>query len=376
MKGKHYQLVHAFVRLKWKSTELPSPTVEKKSTISASILNASVHKPTQPNSDQSNEKQLRPAKAPGRYSPAVVALASEHNIDLSRVEGTGMANRITRKDVQAFIASSVNGATSMPIEQASTFISTPPRIDGAASDVKPAMVSATGDIEIPVTPVRRTIAKNMLRSTLEVPHAWMMVEVDVTDLVNYRNSIKEDFKRREGYNLTYFAFFVKAVAQALKEYPMMNSMWAEDKIIQKKDINLSIAVATDDALFVPVIKHVDEKSIKGVAKEIFELSQFARTGKLKQEHMQGGTFTVNNTGSFGSIQSMGIINYPQAAILQVENIVKRPVVVQRDFIAPRHIVNLCLSLDHRVLDGLICGKFLNRVKEILENVNKQTTTVY
>src|SRR5690606_16831200 len=128
--------------------------------------------------------------------------------------------------------------------------------------------------------------------------------------------------------LTYFPFFVKAVAQALKEFPQLNSMWAGEKIIQKKDINLSIAVADEDALYTPVLKHADEKTIKGIAREISELTQKVRTGKLSPDDLQGGTFTVNNTGSFGSVQSMGVINYPQAAILQVESIVKRPVVME------------------------------------------------
>jgi len=240
----------------------------------------------------------------------------------------------------------------------------------------PTQPMQAGDIEIPVTKVRRAIANNMVRSVHEVPHAWMMMEVDVTDLVAYRDSIKTEFKQKEGFNITYFAFFVKAVAQALKEFPMMNSMWAEDKIIQKHDINISIAVATDDALFVPVIKHADEKSIKGIAREIHELAGKVRAGKLSMDDIKGGTFTVNNTGAFGSVQSMGIINYPQAAILQVESIVKKPVILPGGMFAARDIVNLCLSLDHRVLDGLVCGKFLNRVKEILENTNKSSTSVY
>ncbi|MED4980387.1 dihydrolipoamide acetyltransferase family protein, partial [Geobacillus stearothermophilus] len=247
-----------------------------------------------------------------------------------------------------------------------------------AAPIKPAapnVEAGAGDIEIPVTPVRKAIAANMLRSKHEAPHAWTMVEVDVTDLVAYRDAIKDEFKRREGFNLTYFAFFVKAVTQALKEFPQLNSTWAGDKIIQRKDINISIAVATDDALFVPVIKHADEKTIKGIAREIAELAAKTRAGKLRPEDMQGGTFTVNNTGAFGSVQSMGIINYPQAAILQVETIVKRPV-VKNGMIAIRDMVNLCLSLDHRVLDGLICGRFLARVKAILENMNKDNTPIY
>ena len=152
-------------------------------------------------------------------------------------------------------------------------------------------------------------------------------------------------------------------------------MWAKDKIIQKKEINLSIAVATEDALFVPVIKNADEKTIKRIAREIYELAQKTRAGKLKQEELQGGTFTVNNTGAFGSIQSMGIINYPQAGILQIESIVKRPVIID-DMFASRSMVNLCLSLDHRVLDGLIGGRFLARVKEIIEGISKENTSIY
>ncbi len=235
---------------------------------------------------------------------------------------------------------------------------------------------AEGDIEIPVTAVRKAIASNMLRSMQEIPHAWTMVEVDVTNMVEYRNSEKDVFRQKEGFNLTYFAFFIKAIAQGLKEYPQLNSMWAGNKIIQKRDINISIAVATETALFVPVIKHADEKSIKGIAREISEYANKARAGKLTLEDMEGGTFTVNNTGTFGSVQSKGIINYPQAAILQVESIIKRPAVVNNNMIAIRDMVNLCLSLDHRVLDGLICGQFLSRVKEILENTSKENTSIY
>ncbi|MCZ0754697.1 dihydrolipoamide acetyltransferase family protein [Anoxybacillus sp. J5B_2022] len=320
----------------------------------------------------------------GRYSPAVLRLAQEHNIDLTQVQGTGVGGRITRKDLLKLIESgNIPTADQTPAAQSAQAQSAAAPVPKAEAPVQaapkqqaiPNVPVQAGDIEIPVTPVRKAIATNMLRSKHEAPHAWTMVEVDVTNLVAYRDSIKDEFKKREGFNLTYFAFFVKAVAQALKEFPQINSMWAGDKIVQKKDINISIAVATDDALFVPVIKHADEKSIKGIAREIAELAAKVRAGKLRPEDMQGGTFTVNNTGSFGSVQSMGIINYPQAAILQVESIVKRPV-VKDGMIAIRDMVNLCLSLDHRVLDGLICGRFLARVKEILENVSKDNTPIY
>ncbi|WP_404452954.1 2-oxo acid dehydrogenase subunit E2 [Virgibacillus necropolis] len=309
-----------------------------------------------------------------RYSPAVLRMAQDNDIDLAQVSGTGKGGRITRKDIEKIIDSGempkASEATSDSKQQTNQSEPAPSKAPST-----PAPTSQAGDIEIPVTGVRKAIAQNMVRSTTEIPHAWMTVEVDVTDLVTYRNKVKGEFKQKEGFGLTFFAFFVKAVAQALKEYPQLNSMWAGDKIIQKKDIHLSIAVAKDQELFVPVIKHADEKSIKGIAKDISDLASKARSGKLTSADMQGGTFTVNNTGSFGSIHSMGVINHPQAAILQVESIVKRPMIVN-DMFAARDMVNLSLSLDHRILDGLVCGNFLARVKEILENMNKDTTNVY
>ncbi|MEI4771369.1 dihydrolipoamide acetyltransferase family protein [Psychrobacillus sp. FJAT-51614] len=313
--------------------------------------------------------------AKARYSPAVLKLSQEHGIDLSLVNGTGNEGRITRKDLLKIIESGEIPAAAPKTTEEEQVHATQQTTSAPKS--APANIPvAVGDIEIPVTGVRKAIAANMLRSKHEAPHAWTMIEVDVTNLVNYRDSIKNEFKQKEGFNVTYFAFFVKAVAQALKEFPMMNSMWAGDKIVQKKDINISIAVATEDALFVPVIKYADEKTIKGIAREVNDLAAKVRSGKLKSDEMQGGTFTVNNTGSFGSVQSMGIINYPQAAILQVESIVKRPVIMDGGMIAARDMVNLCLSLDHRVLDGLVCGRFLARVKEILENISKENTSVY
>lgn len=306
-----------------------------------------------------------------RFSPAVMTMAQEHDIDLTQVEGSGKGGRITRKDIEKIIES---GEIPKPTE------SKPARAQEQLSSSGHSQVSqnvetAEGDVEIPVTGVRKAIAQNMVKSTTEIPHAWMMVEVDVTNLVELRNSLKNQFKEKEGYNLTYFAFFVKAVAQALKEYPQLNSTWAGDKIIQRKAINLNIAVAKDDELFVPVIKNADEKSIKGIARDINDLANKARQGKLTSKDMEGGTFTVNNTGSFGSVQSMGVINHPQAAILQVESIVKKPV-FQDGMFGPRDMVNLCISLDHRVLDGLVVGNFLARLKEILEKMTKEHTSVY
>lgn len=359
-------------------------TIETEGGVSEEIVEVKEAAPEEPTAETVKPAEVEKHTAPverekgakARYSPAVLKISQEHGIDLSLVAGTGNEGRITRKDLLKIVESGEIPVAKVEQEA----VSTPsPAAPSPTPTPKPAPANvpvAVGDIEIPVTGVRKAIAANMLRSKHEAPHAWTMIEVDVTSMVQYRDSIKNEFKQKEGFNVTYFAFFVKAVSQALKEFPMMNSMWAGDKIVQKKDINISIAVATEDALYVPVIKNADEKTIKGIGREVNELAAKVRSGKLKSDEMQGGTFTVNNTGSFGSIQSMGIINFPQAAILQVESIVKRPVIMDGGMIAARDMVNLCLSLDHRVLDGLVAGRFLARVKEILENITKENTSVY
>ncbi|EAE1298765.1 2-oxo acid dehydrogenase subunit E2 [Listeria monocytogenes] len=317
-----------------------------------------------PEKQETKQVKLADAPASGRFSPAVLRIAGENNIDLSTVEGTGKGGRITRKDLLQVIE---NG----PVATKAEVQSVPQEKTATPAPVR----SAAGDREIPINGVRKAIAKHMSVSKQEIPHAWMMVEVDATGLVRYRNAVKDSFKKEEGYSLTYFAFFIKAVAQALKEFPQLNSTWAGDKIIEHANINISIAIAAGDLLYVPVIKNADEKSIKGIAREISELAGKARNGKLSQADMEGGTFTVNSTGSFGSVQSMGIINHPQAAILQVESIVKRPVIID-DMIAVRDMVNLCLSIDHRILDGLLAGKFLQAIKANVEKISKENTALY
>lgn len=315
----------------------------------------------------SNKPQEGPMNN-GQYSPVVFKLASENNIDLNKVKGTGNLGRVTKKDILNAIENGV------PSEDTSSKQVDAPAQEVAENTVQPETPSLPGD-SIPVNGVRRAIANKMLQSVHEIPHAWMMVEVDATDLVKTRQHHKSSFKQNEGYNLTFFAFFVKAVAEGLKKYPMLNSTWAGDEIKIHKDINISIAVASEDKLYVPVIKNADDKSIKGIAREINDLATRGRKHKLTSQDMQGGTFTVNNTGSFGSVSSMGIINHPQAAILQVESIVKRPVVVN-DMIGIRDMVNLSLSIDHRILDGLMAGEFLKFVKERLQSMTIENTSIY
>lgn len=330
-----------------------------------------------------------------RYSPAVQTLAAQHGINLQNVPGTGLGGRITRKDVLAYIdgggTASSSGSPTLQQTQYSSQQSAPSPVSFEQARVVEEPVRHSGlhltesprnlkiEVEagdrseqfIDVTPIRNTIATRMRQSVSEIPHGWMMIEVDVTNLVQLRNKLKHDFMKKEGVNLTYLAFLMKAVVGAIKDYPIMNSVWAVDKIIVKRDINISLAVGTEDSVLTPVIKKADQKNIAGLAREIEDLASKVRAGKLKLDDMQGGTFTVNNTGSFGSILTQPIINYPQAAILTFESIVKRPVVIN-DMIAVRSMANMCLSLDHRILDGVICGRFMQRVKDNMESYNMET----
>jgi 2-oxoisovalerate dehydrogenase E2 component (dihydrolipoyl transacylase) len=302
-----------------------------------------------------------------RHSPAVRSLADEHNIDLKNVKGSGLGGRITRKDVLRYIDG--DESARMPVRTTGLHLTQEPKVPKMVPEE--VEVTGRGETLIDVTPIRNTIASRMRQSVSEIPHAWMMIEVDVTNLVYLRNKLKDEFQKREGINLTYLAFVLKAVVNAIKDYPIMNSVWAVDKIIVKRDINISLAVGTEDSVLTPVIHKADHMNIPGLAKAIDELARRTRAGKLRPEDMQGGTFTVNNTGSFGSVLSYPIINYPQAAILTFESIVKKPVVID-DMIAVRSMANMCLSLDHRILDGVICGRFLQRVKENIEGYSKDT----
>jgi 2-oxoisovalerate dehydrogenase E2 component (dihydrolipoyl transacylase) len=288
----------------------------------------------------------------GRYSPAVLSLAREHGVDLSQVKGTGIDGRVTRKDVLAFVTAgaAAPGAPTAP-----------------AGAPRPA---APGEV-LRLTPTRRTIAERMSRSAQTVPHVWMAVEADVTPLARWRQQIKADFRQHEGADLTFLAFTVNAVVGALKEHPILNSSWSDEGIVLKREINMGVAVAADEGLIVPVIHGADGLSIAALAKKLSDLAERARARKLTIQDVQGGTFTIDNTGAFGSVMSVPIINFPQAAIMTLEAVVARPVVVD-DAIAIRHMVNLCLSFDHRILDGAQAGAFMASVKARMEAFGPDT----
>ena len=304
-----------------------------------------------------------------RYSPAVTRLAEQHGVDLAQVSGSGINGRITRKDVLAFIetaaqaqaAPAADTPTAMQAD-VDTTAATP-----AAAQTQSAPSGCAAEERMPLSAVRRMIAANMARSASEIPAAWSITEVDVSGLVRRREAVKDAFRQREGANITYLAFVVKAVAQSLKENPLLNSSWDGDAILLKKRVNIGIAVAAPDGLVVPVIRDADTLSVAGIAKRIADLTQRARQGRLSVADVQFGTFTLNNTGALGSVVSQPIINHPQAAILTTEAIVKRPVVVG-DAIAIRSMMNICLTFDHRIMDGAEASAFTNAVKRRLEAI--------
>ncbi len=308
----------------------------------------------------------------GRYSPAVLKIAQEKKIDLTQVTGTGRDGRITRKDVTNFTPTQARTPEKTVSPGTSPSISEEPVASQNESAATASPTETTTDKIVSADPVRKAIAKKMVQSVNEIPHAWLMVEADVTNLVQLRNSLKDEFKQQEGLSLSFFPFFAKAVIQALKKNPKINTSWDDGSIIYHKDVNLSIAVTTDEHLYVPVIQQADNYSIAGLAKEINHLAQEVRQGTLASKEMQGGTFTLNNTGTLGSVQSMGIINHPQAAILQVESINKRLVPTADGGFKVADMVNLCLSIDHRILDGQQAGKFLRDVKDNLAKYNADT----
>jgi 2-oxoisovalerate dehydrogenase E2 component (dihydrolipoyl transacylase) len=225
-----------------------------------------------------------------------------------------------------------------------------------------------GDEVVPLTPMRRQIAEHMVRSERLAPHVTTVVEVDMTRVVAYRAAHKEEFARREGIELTYLPFAIKAVTLALRDHQRLNAVWDETRIIHRKAINIGVAVGLDDGLIVPVIKDADRLSLTGLMHAVTDLATRARSGGLRPDDVAGGTFTVNNPGTFGSIASTPILVQPQVAILSTEAIVKRPVVVD-DMIAIRSMMNLSLSFDHRALDGLAAARFLQSVKRWLERVD-------
>lgn len=302
-----------------------------------------------------------------RYSPVALKLAAEHGIDLSLVRGTGIEGRVTRQDIMRYLENPA-AHTVAPPETAGVVGVTPEAAPHPSETPAqaPSAEAPTGDQLVPLTPTRRTIATRMTDSHRTIPVAWMAVEADVTQLVALRERVKEAFERAEGVRLTYLPFFIQTVSAALKQYPELNATFSDEGITVHGRLDLGIAIATDWGLVVPVVRDAGDKSIAGLARELEELGAKARDRKLTLEEMRGATFTLDNTGAFGSVISQPIVPVGQVAIVTMEAIRRELRPTADGGFAPRSVTNLCLSFDHRALDGAQAGRFLQAVRARLE----------
>ena len=290
-------------------------------------------------STEAGQRKQMAATGTPRLSPLVQRLVRQHDVDVSHVRATGRGGRITKDDVLRHVE---------------------------------ARGEADADTTVlPLTALRKTIAAHMERSAREIPAAWAMVEADVTGLVSCRDAHRSAFQRDHGFSLTYLPFALQAVAHALRGHPRLNARWDVDRVTLHDRMHVGIAVATDGGLIVPVVHDADALDVTALAVRVHELAAAARGGKLTLDDVQGGTFTLDNTGALGSVVSVAIINHPQAAIITTEAVVKRPV-VRDDAIVARSMMNLCLTFDHRVCDGADAGRFLADVKSRLEAIDEQT----
>ena len=285
-----------------------------------------------------------------RYSPAVQMQASELGVDLSRVHGTGIGGRVTKKDVEQFAVSAKAAPAAAPTPAAAT--------------------PSEGDQVVQLTRVRRLIAENMVRSKATIPHAWQTQEADMSGVVANRNANKAAFQKQEGFSLTYLPYVMAATISALREHPEVNSTFNETELIIHRDINLGVSVGLEDTLVVPVIRRADSLSIAGLARAVNDVASRARNKQLKADDLSGGTFTVNNSGTFGTLFSYSVINPGQAGILTMEAIVERPMAVG-GMIGIKPMMYLCFSFDHRVLDGLKAARFLTSCRKWLEAVTPE-----
>ncbi|HEY4027628.1 MAG TPA: dihydrolipoamide acetyltransferase family protein [Candidatus Dormibacteraeota bacterium] len=296
-----------------------------------------------------------------RYSPGVLLLAEELGVDLAGVTGTGLGGRVTKRDVRQFVearqASAAPQAAPAPARPLPEAVSPP---------------AASGDDEVvPLSRMRRLIAENMTRSKTTIPHAWQTQEVDMSGVVANRNANKAAFQQREGFSLTYLPYVIAAAVASLREHPEVNATFNETEIVIHRRIDLGVSVGFEDTLLVPVIRSADSLSLAGIARAVNDLATRARSRKLMADELQGATFTVNNSGTFGTLFSYSVINPGQAGILTMEAIVDRPVAVD-GMIGIKPLMYLCFSFDHRVLDGLKAARFLTSCRRWLEAVTRES----
>ena len=311
----------------------------------------------QPASEKPSRARNASGGASGRkavYSPVVLRLAQRHAIDLAQLSGSGQGGRVTKRDVERYLEQ-LRDQHSADATDATDAADRPPPGD---------------QLTLP-SPIRTMIAKRMARSVREIPHAWAAIEVDMTHVVRYRESQRQAIKSATGSRLTYLPISVLVVARALRRHPRLNASWTTDGVVLRGSVNIGIAVASEHGLFVPVLKDADTMGLNRAVQECRRLIEAGRGNRLSIGDVSDGTFTLNNTGAFGGMLGGAIINYPQAAILNTEAITKRPVVVEHadgsESIGIRPMMNLCLSFDHRIIDGAEAMAFLNGIKSKLES---------
>lgn len=321
------------------------------------------------------------------YSPLVLNIARTEGVSMSELEtvpGTGKEGRVTKSDILAYVANRGNAQPTPAAASVSAMPVAPVATTPAISTQTPAKVEVKshislnpGDELIEMDRVRKLIADHMVMSKHTSPHVTSFVEADVTNLVNWRNRVKDSFKKREGENITFTPIFIEAVAKAIKDFPMINVSVDGTTIIKRKNINVGMAVAQQNGnLIVPVIKNADTMNLLGLTRAVNELANRARIGKLTPDEIQGGTYTLTNVGSFGNVLGTPVINQPQVAIMAVGAIRKKPAVLETEYgdvIAIRHMMYLSHSYDHRVVDGALGGMFVRRVADYLEqwDVNRE-----
>ncbi len=348
-----------------KNMEQVATSVSEQSAVSNVISNGSI---SVGRASDEGEEHLR-------ISPLARRLAREYGIDLNQITGTGINGRVRKEDIFAYIAQRQVATTqsAQPVSQAS--VGADVRSKTTLPPVpEPVTSGAAGLDEEVILPsrMRLAIAEHMVRSKRTSPHATTVVEVDMNNISKWLEKNKEEFKRREGCNISYVPFVMKAVCEGIRKVPIINSTWtADNKIVIKKRIHLGIAVASDAGLLVPTVYDADQYTLAGLAKQVSALANKARNNKLTVQDLQNSTFVVNNPGVFGTIISTPIINQPHAAILSMDAVVKRPVVIEDDAIAVRSMMYLCLSFDHRLMDGAEAAGFLQAVRTKLQSYGRE-----
>ena len=309
----------------------------------------------------------QPAPTDGPLSPLVRKMAREYNIDLRQVKGTGAGGRISKQDLETYM--SAQGAKTMAQATTPAAAAQPSAPAPAAPPPMPRAQAPQARVE-PMSIMRTKIAEHMLASKRTSAHVTTVHKTDLTKVAKLRDRHKAEFQQRYGYSLTYLPFVIAATVEAIHEYPILNASIEGSNIIYHNEINIGIAVALENGLIVPVIRNADEKNVLGLQRSIVDLATRARSRQLKADEVQGGTFSITNFGSFGSVFATPIINQPQVAILGIGAVEKQPVVID-DAIAIRSVAYLALTFDHRLIDGALADQFTGKVKSILENWSRE-----